>query len=59
MYIISERLRRPMEKFYGTKFVALLGFTGPLFFLFVLFMYIGRRFQGKRVWNGVLKEKKV
>jgi multidrug efflux pump subunit AcrB len=54
MYIISERLRRPMEKFYGTKYVALFGFTGPLFFLFVLIMYVGRRIQGKKVWNGRL-----
>jgi multidrug efflux pump subunit AcrB len=52
MYIISERLRRPMDKFYGTKYVALFGFTGPLFFIFVLIMYVGRRIQGKRVWNG-------
>ena len=52
MYVISERLRRPMEQFYGTKYVALFGFTGPLFFIFVLIMYVGRRLQGKRVWNG-------
>ncbi|MEO6489251.1 MAG: efflux RND transporter permease subunit [Ferruginibacter sp.] len=58
MYIISERLRRPMDKFYGTKYVAVAGFTGPFFFLFVLFMYIGRRLQGKKVWNGLLKEVK-
>jgi hypothetical protein len=55
MYVISERLRRPMEQFYGTKYVALFGFTGPLFFIFVLIMYVGRRLQGKRVWNGRLK----
>lgn len=55
MYLIAERLRRPMEKFYGTKYVALFGFTGPLFFVFVGLMYLGRRLQGKRVWNGVLK----
>ncbi len=54
MYLISERLRRPMEKFYGTKYVALFGFTGPLFFLFVLIMYVGRKIQGKKVWNGKL-----
>ena len=34
MYIMSERLRRPMSTFYGTKFIALLGFTGPFFFIF-------------------------
>ncbi len=53
MYIIAERLRRPMERFYGTKFIALLGFAGPLFFIFVGIMYLGRRLQGKRVWNGL------
>ncbi|MGZ8517694.1 MAG: efflux RND transporter permease subunit, partial [Chitinophagaceae bacterium] len=56
MYIISERLRRPMEKFYGTKFVALFGFLGPFFFLFVGFMYLVRAIQGKKVWTGKLKE---
>jgi len=55
MYVISERLRRPMEQFYGTKYVALFGFTGPFFFIFVLIMYVGRRIQGKKVWNGRLK----
>lgn len=47
MYIISERLRRPMSRFYGTKWVALLGFTGPFFFLLVFFMWIWRAFQGR------------
>jgi multidrug efflux pump subunit AcrB len=56
MYLISERLRRPMDKFYGTKYVALFGFTGPLFFIFVLIMYVGRRIQGRKVWNGRLKK---
>lgn len=55
MYLISERLRRPMSKFYGTKFVALLGFLGPLFFIFVGIMYGVRRLQGKPVWTGKLK----
>ena len=55
MYLIAERIRRPMEKFYGTKYVALLGFTGPLFFLFVGIMYGVRRLQGRKVWNGKLK----
>lgn len=52
MYLIAERLRRPMEKFYGTKWIAILGFLGPLFFLFVLVMYLVRWIQGKRVWLG-------
>ncbi len=52
MYLISERLRRPMERFFGTKFVALLGFLGPLFFILVGFMYLARAIQGKKVWMG-------
>ena len=52
MYLISERLRRPMEKFYGTKFVALLGFLGPFFFITVGIMFLVRRIQGKKVWMG-------
>ena len=59
MYLIAERLRRPMEAFYGTKFIGLLGFTGPLFFLFVGIMYGVRRLQGKRVWNGTLNAAKT
>ncbi|HMC99131.1 MAG TPA: efflux RND transporter permease subunit, partial [Ferruginibacter sp.] len=59
MYLIGERLRRPMEKFYGTKYIALLGFTGPLFFLFVLIMYLVRLIQGKKVWNGTLKDRSI
>lgn len=55
MYIIAERLKRPMEKFYGTRFIALLGFAGPFFFIFVGIMYFVRWIQGKKVWLGKLK----
>src|SRR6185436_7900215 len=55
MYIISERLRRPMTKFYGTKWIALLGFLGPFYFIFIGIMFLGRRIQGKRVWLGKLR----
>ncbi|MEN9685784.1 MAG: hypothetical protein RLZZ28_1570 [Bacteroidota bacterium] len=55
MYLISERLRRPMNKFYGTKFVALLGFLGPFFFITVGIMYLVRKIQGKKVWLGNTK----
>ena len=55
MYLIAERLKRPMHKFYGTKFVALLGFTGPIFFILVGIMFLIRRIQGKKVWLGKLK----
>lgn len=52
MYLIAERLKRPMERFYGTRFIALLGFLGPFFFIFVGIMYLVRRIQGKKVWMG-------
>lgn len=52
MYILSERLRRPMTKFYGSKFIALAGFTGPFFFIFVGIMYLVKALQGKKVWLG-------
>jgi multidrug efflux pump subunit AcrB len=59
MYIIAHRLRRPMEKFYGTRYVALFGFLGPFFFIFVGIMFLVRRIQGKRVWLGKLKKLKA
>ena len=52
MYLIAERLKRPMQAFYGTKFIALLGFTGPFFFIFVGIMFLVRRLQGKKIWLG-------
>ncbi len=52
MYLIAERLKRPMSQFYGTKYIALLGFTGPFFFLLAGIMYLVRRIQGKKVWLG-------
>jgi len=47
-----------MERFYGTKWVALLGFAGPFFFIFVGIMYLARKIQGKPVWLGKLKQRK-
>ncbi|MCC6634396.1 MAG: efflux RND transporter permease subunit [Chitinophagaceae bacterium] len=56
MYILSERLRRPMTRFYGTKFIAILGFTGPIFFILTGIMFLVKKIQGKKVWMGELKE---
>jgi multidrug efflux pump len=53
MYVIAERLKRPMERFYGGKFIAILGFLGPLFFVFVLIMYVFQKLRGKKIWNGL------
>lgn len=55
MYLLSERLRRPMTRFYGTKFIALLGFTGPLFFILTGVMFLVKKIQGKKVWMGEQK----
>jgi multidrug efflux pump subunit AcrB len=52
MYIMAERLRRPMSKFYGTKYIALLGFLGPFFFIFVGLMYLVRWITRRKVWDG-------
>lgn len=57
MYILSERLRRPMTKFYGTKFIAIFGFLGPFFFVFAGIMYFVKLLQGKKVWMGQQKVK--
>jgi len=32
--------------------VALFGFLGPFFFIFVGIMFLVRRIQGKKVWMG-------
>ncbi len=56
MYLIAERLRRPMEKFYGGKWIAIFGFLGPFFFIFVGLMYLAKRLQGKKVWVGQVKK---
>jgi multidrug efflux pump subunit AcrB len=55
MYLVAERLKRPMNSFYGGKWVAIFGFLGPFFFIFVAIMFLVRRLQGKKVWMGKLK----
>ena len=55
MYLISERLRRPMSRFFGTKYIALLGFIGPFFFILPGIMYLIRRIFGNKVWDGRYK----
>ena len=58
MYLIAERLKRPMERFYGTKWVAILGFLGPFFFIFVAVMFLVKKIMGKPVWMGKPKQRK-
>jgi hypothetical protein len=56
MYLIAERLKRPMTKFFKGKWISILGLLGPLFFLLTGIVYLVRRIQGKPVWNGKLKK---
>jgi multidrug efflux pump subunit AcrB len=39
MYLISVRLKRPMQKMYGGKWISLMGIP-PLTFVFILLMFI-------------------
>jgi multidrug efflux pump subunit AcrB len=55
MYIIAERLKRPMAHFYGGKWIAIFGFLGPFYFIFVGIMYGVRFLQGRKVWKGRLR----
>ena len=55
MYLIAERLRRPMSRFFGSRYVALLAFTGPFFFLLVGLMFLVEKARGKKIWMGQLR----
>jgi Cu/Ag efflux pump CusA len=54
MYIIAERLRRPMRRHFGGKWISILGIP-PLTFIFIPLMfvttYIHRRNQKRRIAN--------
>ena len=56
MYLIAERLKRPMADFFGGRWVSIFGLLGPLFFILTGITYLGRRLQGRPVWNGLPKE---
>lgn len=59
MYLIAERLRRPMSKFYGGRWISVFGLLGPFFFILTGITYVARRIQGKPVWNGLPKTKNL
>lgn len=56
MYLMAERLKRPMSKFFHGKWVGILGLLGPFFFILPGIMYLWRRIAGRPVWNGKLKD---
>jgi len=57
MYLIAERLKRPMNKFFKGRWISILGLTGPFFFLLTGVVYLTRKIQGKPVWNGKMQPK--
>ena len=52
MYLIAERLKRPMISFFKGRWISILGMLGPLFFIFTGLVFFIRKIQGKPVWNG-------
>jgi multidrug efflux pump subunit AcrB len=57
MYLIAERLKRPMSSFFHGRWISFFGLLGPLFFILTGIVYGVRSLWGKPVWNGVPKEK--
>jgi multidrug efflux pump subunit AcrB len=55
MYIIAERLKRPMNNFFHGKWISIFGLLGPFFFILTGIVYVVRWLQGKPVWNGLVK----
>ena len=55
-FATAEKAHAPV---LWTKWIALLGFLGPFFFIFVGIMLLVRRIQGKPVWMGKLKPSPV
>ncbi|MCU0381610.1 MAG: efflux RND transporter permease subunit [Chitinophagaceae bacterium] len=58
MYLIAERLKRPMSNFFHGRWVSFFGLLGPFFFILTGFMYGVRRLQGKPIWNGLPKTRR-
>jgi multidrug efflux pump len=56
MYLIAERLKRPMNGFFRGKWVSFFGLLGPFFFILTGITYLMRWLRGKPVWNGVPKD---
>jgi len=56
MYLIAERLKRPMSSFFHGRWISIFGLLGPFFFILTGIVYGVRSLRGKPVWNGVPKE---
>ena len=56
MYLIAERLRRPMRKMFGGKWISFLGIP-PLIFLFIPLMIVAAFKQISKVHKRRLRMK--
>lgn len=56
MYLMAERLKRPMSVFFQGRWISIFGLLGPLFFVLTALVYGARRLQRRPVWNGRLKD---
>lgn len=50
MYLLAFRLKRPLVKFYGSKWVALTILIPPIFFFLLLTTFVVRRLQGQKLF---------
>lgn len=50
MYLLAFRLKRPLVRFYGSKWVAMTILIPPLFFLLLFITFATRRLQGKKMF---------
>jgi len=48
MYLIAERLRRPMRRHFGGKWISMLGIP-PLTFIFIPLMFVSTWIHNKQV----------
>ena len=48
MYLIAERLKRPMRRHFGGKWISMLGIP-PLTFIFIPLMFVTTWIQRKNV----------
>ena len=54
MYLIAERLRRPMRRHFGGKWISMLGIP-PLTFIFIPLVFVTTWIQRKNVAKRVAK----
>lgn len=54
MYLLAFRLKRPLTRFYGTKWIGVFGILGPVFFVLVFFAWVGRTIRGKKLFAACL-----